>query len=71
MKDNDQFIRGLKRKHKLNKPEMRGLVSTFHKNLRDFKTIKEAEKETEKSLNKYLEKREIKKKIKLKIPHKK
>ena len=70
MKDNEQFIRELKRKYRLNKVEMRGLVATFHKNLRDFKTRAEAEERTIEALNRHLEKKEIKKKVQLKISHK-
>jgi len=71
MDNNNQFIRDLKRKYKLNKIEMRGLVATFHKNQRDFKTIEEVEDKTREALNRYLEKRVKKTKVKLKIPHKK
>jgi predicted RNase H-like HicB family nuclease len=58
MKDSEQFIRELKRKYKLNKPEMRGLVATFHNNLRDSKTREEAEKKTLEALKRHLEKKE-------------
>lgn len=60
MKNSEKFIRELKRKYRLNKPEMRGLVATFHGNLRDSKTRAEAENKTLEALNRHLEKKEIK-----------
>jgi hypothetical protein len=61
MKDSEQFIRELKRKYKLNALDMRGLVPTFYRNLKNSKTRPEAEKKTLEALQRHLEKKTLKK----------